>query len=79
MSKYRLKENQFDARMATVETKATGNPFGHLSARPGDYILTFPFDCGGEYTGHNFQIPIPGNVFHAMFEEDKPPSKKKEK
>jgi SAP domain len=69
---YSLKDNSFTIRQTPVEEKATGNPRGHLSAKIGDVILEFPFDCRAYddiYTGHTFSIPLPGSVFEENFEQ----------
>jgi len=69
VSEYKIKDNSFTAKIATVDTKATGNPSGHLTARSGEYVVSFPFDCGGPFSGHPFSIVVPGPVFHEHFEE----------
>ena len=70
---YKIK-GDFTARVATVQTKATGFPEHHLTAKPGWYIVQFPFDASdydGNYSGYPLEIPLPPEVFHANFEEVK--------
>lgn len=67
MAKYKMNTNEVEVKLVTVETKATGFPGGHLTAYPGQVIVTFPFDAGGAFTGHSFSIPMPADMFYNNF------------